>query len=967
MKLKDFEQELRSRIKGDVSFDEMTLGLYSTDASIYQIKPTAVVVPRDEADVCASVETAAKYNVSILPRGGGTSLNGQCVSAAMIIDFTKHINRIIELNVEERWVRVQPGIVLDELNAALAEDGLFFAPDPATSDRAAIGGMMGNNASGGRSIVYGITSDHVLEVKTLLSDGTVLEFKELSGEEYNRLAQAGNSRESQIYNGFKKIVEASRDEIEKRFPKVMRRVQGYNLDSFIDNDRWNLSKLMVGSEGTLGVFLEAKLHLEPVPKCRVLCAVHFAELLGAMRAIGAILKHKPSAVEIIDSVLVTRGRKNPVTAELCGFIEGEPEAILTVEFFGDTVQQAKQKSEALAADLKNQGIGYARPVITDPVEQDKVLGLRKNGLRLMLDVKSDRRPLAFIEDACVPIEVLPEYIDRILKFCRGRDVPVAMYGHASVGNIHVRPLLNPKDRKDIDNMKAIADFAFGLVCKYGGSWSGEHGDGRVRSPYLERFFGQQIYNALREVKKLFDPAGLMNPGVIIDPNPIDEDLRYGPEYETSAMPVEYHYRDVGSLAAAVEACSGIGTCRSKMEGTMCPSYRATLDEEHCTRGRANGLRLAMSGQLGPGAETGSRLFEVLELCLSCKSCKRECPSSVDITRLKSEFLQKYYDAHGVPLRERIIANSPLMARMIAGWKAPFVNFFQKTWLFRKVLEKLAGFDSRRRPPEYARLPFPKWFAKRSIQNGRPAKRVVLFDDTYMNYHQPNVGRAAVELLESCGYEVVLANAGCCQRPRISHGFLRQAKIKGERTLRNLDKYIQQGLKVVVCEPGCCSALTDDLPDLIEDEQLGGRIKENVMMIDEFLFREIEDGGLNCEFSSPFGKILIHGHCHQKALYGTGFMKQLLERVPSISVKEIDCGCCGMAGSFGYEKEHYELSMQIGEDRLFPAVRSCEPGTTVVACGFSCRHQIADGTGVKPLHWVETIRGNSGKDCRADKD
>jgi len=530
MKLKDFEQELRSRVKGDVYLDEMTLGLYSTDASIYQIKPTAVVVPRDEADVCACVETASKYNVNILPRGGGTSLNGQCVSAAMVIDFTKYMNEILELNVEERWVRVQPGIVLDELNAALAEQGLFFAPDPATGDRAAVGGMMGNNASGGRSIVYGITSDHVLEVKTLLSDGTVLEFKELSGEEYDHLARAGDSREAQIYDGFRKIIDTNRDEIEKRFPKVMRRVQGYNLDSFINGDRWNLAKLMVGSEGTLGVFLEAKLHLEPVPKYRVLCAVHFAELLGAIREIGAILKHEPSAVEIIDSVLISRGRGNPVTAELCGFIEGEPEAILTVEFIGDTAIEVKQKAEAVAADLKNQGIGFCWPVITDAVEQDKVLGLRKNGLRLMLDVKSDRRPLAFIEDACVPIEVLGEYIDRILKFCKGRDVPVAMYGHASVGNIHLRPLLNPKDRRDIENMKAIADFAFELVCKYGGSWSGEHGDGRVRSVYLERFFGQEIYNALRDVKRLFDPAGLMNPGVIIDPNPIDEDLRYTAEY-----------------------------------------------------------------------------------------------------------------------------------------------------------------------------------------------------------------------------------------------------------------------------------------------------------------------------------------------------------------------------------------------------------------------------------------------------
>lgn len=958
--LKNFEQELRNSIKGEVFFDEVTLGLYSTDASIYQIKPVAVVVSRDEADVVMAVKTAARHNVNILPRGGGTSLNGQCVSSAMVLDFHKYMNKILELNVEERWVRVQPGIVLDELNAVLAKDGLLFAPDPATSSRATIGGMMGNNSSGTKSIVYGITKDHALECKVLLSDGTILELNDLSTEEYDRRSQrgSGNKREKEIFSRFKKIIEANRDEIEKSYPKIMRRVQGYNLDSFINTDHWNLTSLMVGSEGTLGVFLESKLHLEPVPKHKALCTVHFAELLEAIRTVAPILKHSPSAVEIMDSNVITRGRKNLSVAPLCGFIQGDPAAILIVEFFGDTDEDAKQKAETLAADLKNQKRGYAWPVMTKPADQAKVWGVRKNALGLLLGIKGERRPLPFIEDPSVPIEVLPEYIDRILKFCKSRGVPVAMYAHASVGNIHVRPVLNLKNQKDIDNMKAIADFAFELVCKYGGSWDGEHGDGRALSPYLEKFFGPQVYNALREVKKLFDPAGLMNPGVIIDPNPMDQDLRYGTNYKTPADPTKYHYREDGSFAVAVEMCSGVGTCHQKMEGTMCPSYRVTLDEESSTRGRANALRLAMTGQLGPNAMTSERVFEVLELCLSCKSCKAECPSNVDITRLKSEFLQKYHDVHGIPLRERFIANSTITARIFSGWKAPIFNWFQKTWLFRKMLEIVVGFDSRRIAPSYASLPLPRWFAGRHRPNGQLNKKVVLFDDTYMNYHQTDVGISAVELLESCGYEVILANAGCCQRPRISHGFLREAKIKGEKTLRNLDKYIQQGLKVAVCEPGCCSALTDDLPDLIDDEQLGQRIKENVVMIDEFLAREIREGNLDCGFISPFEKVLIHGHCHQKSLFGTTAMKQLLDRVPEISVTEIDSGCCGMAGSFGYEKEHYQLSMQIGEERLFPAVRNREQGTVVVACGFSCRHQIADGTGVKALHWVETIRGTN---------
>ena len=954
-KLNNLERKLCSRIKGDVAFDDMTLGIYATDASIYQIKPIGLILPKDETDVAAVVQICAEHNVSILPRGGGTSLNGQCVGPSVIMDFTKYMDKVLELNVEQRWVRVQPGLVLDVLNASLLEHGLHFAPDPATSNRATIGGMIGNNSSGTRSIIYGITRDHVLESKVMLSDGTILELKGLPRQEYDD--HDGNAREAEIYSGFKKIVEANRDQIVERYPKVMRRVQGYNLDAFIDKDSWNLTELMVGSEGTLGVCLEAKLNIEPLPNSKVLCTVHFSDLLEAIRTVAPILEHKPSAVEIMDSDVVVRGRKNLSTAPLCGFIQGDPQAILVVEFYGDTPGQATQRAEALVADLQNQKLGYTWPIISEPSEQAKVWGVRKSGLGLMLGIKGDRKPLPFIEDACVPIEVLPEYIDSILNFCRGRGVPVAMYAHASVGTIHVRPVLNLKVQEDIDNLKAISRHAFGLVKKYGGAWSGEHGDGRVRSPYLEEYFGKQLYDALRQIKKLFDPAGLMNPGVIVDPNPIDQDLRYGIDYRTPSEPTMYHYREDGSFAAAVEMCTGVGACRQKLDGAMCPSYRATGDEEHSTRGRSNALRLAMTGQLGADAMTSRRLFEVMDLCLSCKSCKSECPSNVDLTRLKSEFLQKYHDTNGVPLREKIIANSASMASRMAGWKAPIVNWLQKTSLFRTILEKVAGFDRRRRAPEYARVPLDKWFARRPRTNGRLTRKVVLFDDTYMKYHQTDIGISAVELLESCGYEVVLANAGCCQRPRISHGFLREAKRLGERTLRNLDVYIQQGLKIAVCEPGCCSALTDDLPDLIDDEALGGRVKANVMMIDEFLLREIQEGRLDCQFTSKLKQILIHGHCHQKSLFGTTAMKEILQRVPGMTVSEMDSGCCGMAGSFGYEREHYDLSMQIGEDRLFPTIRNRQKEAAVVACGFSCRHQIADGTGANALHWVETLRGS----------
>ena len=954
---KQFIVELQERIKGDVSCDDVILGIYSTDASNYQIKPEILVLPKDEEDVITAVNLAAKYSVNILPRGGGTSLDGQAVNSSMIIDFSKYMNKIIEIDVEHRWVKVQPGLVLDELNAELAKNKLHFAPDPATSSRATIGGMIGNNSSGTKSIYYGITQNHVKETKVLLSDGTILNCEQLSPEKMQNLlnSENGNPKQVEILKRLKVIIDKNAKEIKNRYPKIMRRVQGYNLDAFIDNDNWNLSELIVGSEGTLGTVLEAKLNLEPLPKHKVLCCVHFAELLEAIRSVGPILNHKPSAVEILDSAVLSKARKNLSIAPLCGFIEGEPQAILIVEFFEDTSDAVEQKAINLAGDLKNKKFGYAWPVITESGDQAKVWAVRKNGLGLILGIKGDRKPVAFIEDAGIPIKNLPEYIDQVLRYCKGRDVPVVMYAHASVGLIHVRPVLNLKSQTDIDNMKAIAEFSFQLVKKYGGSISGEHGDGRNRSPFLEKFFGEQLYSAFREVKNLFDPAGIMNPGIIIDPNPMDQDLRYGIKYKTPDIKTEYFFRDDGSFAHAVEMCNGVGACRQNLAGTMCPSYRATRDEEHSTRGRANALRLAMTGQYGPEGLSKERLFQVMELCLSCKACKAECPSNVDMAKLKSEFLQQYFDTHKPGFREKLVAGSSRTAAGIAGWKAPAVNFIQKTALFRYLIDWILKIDKRRKLPDYTNRPFPKWFSSRNgLKNLN--RQVVLFDDTYMNYHEPQIGISAVELLESCGYNVILANAGCCQRPKISHGFLRDAKVAGKKTLQNLDRYIQKGLQIVVCEPGCASALTDDLPDLIDDQSLGDRIKNNVLMIDQFLAEKIKAGKSDQKFISPFEKILIHGHCHQKSLVGTTFMTEILDNISSVSVREIDSGCCGMAGSFGYEKEHYDLSMRVGEDRLFPAIRDREPETAVVACGFSCRHQIMDATGTKALHWVETLKG-----------
>jgi FAD/FMN-containing dehydrogenase/Fe-S oxidoreductase len=950
-----FEQVLRRAVRGEVYFDQATRGLYSTDASNYRIEPVGVFTPLDEDDVIAAINVARVHKVTVLPRGGGTSLGGQTVGQSLVIDFSKHMTRILELNVEEKWVRVQPGIVRDNLNAEMAKHGLLFAPDPATTSRANVGGMIGNNTAGTKSIVYGKTVDHLLEVKVMLPDGEILTFNELSAADYEEQA-AEENRRGDVLREVMRIVEENRDEVRSQYPRVMRNVMGYNLNEFTDTADWNIAKLICGSEGTLCTLLEAKIKLVDLPKHAIVCVVQFADLMETIRAVEPAVQHGPSAVEILDREIIELSTGNLTTAPLCDFFEGDPQAMLIVEFYGETQDDVERKVEGLITDLKEKGLGYAYPVRRDAAGMARVWQVRKSGLGLMLGMAGDAKPCPFIEDAAVPLNHLPDYIDRILKFCDSLGVKVAMYAHASVGLIHVRPILDLRKQKDIDNMKQIAQKSFDMVKEYGGSLCGEHGDGLVRSPFIEDFYGSKLYQAFKEVKQLFDPENLMNPGKIIDAEPMDHNLRYGTGYQPKAFRSEFHYLDDGSFGQAVEMCTGVGACRQSLAGTMCPSYRATRDEAHCTRGRANALRLAMAGDWGPDGMQSKELYDILDLCLSCKACKSECPSNVDVARLKSEFLQQYRDAQGVTRRDKLIAKSTKMARSNSGWKAPIVNWLQKTKLFRKVLEKFAGFDSRRMLPEFARENFQTWFDGRTDAKRNGEKRVVLFDDTYISFHEPHVGRSAVELLESCGYEVILARAGCCQRPRISNGFLRLAKLDGGETIRKLDAYIQQGLKIVVCEPSCASALVDDLPDLIGDRDLRNRLKENVKMIDIFLHEEVQAGRLNVKFKPVTEKVMVHGHCHQKALFGTTAMKGLYDQTEGLECEEIQAGCCGMAGSFGYEKEHYDLSMKIGEDRLFPAIRDRQAGNYIVACGFSCRHQIEAGTGVKPKHWVETLRG-----------
>ncbi|MBK8779464.1 MAG: FAD-binding protein [Saprospiraceae bacterium] len=944
---------LQSKIKGEILTDDYSLGMYSTDASVYQLMPLAIVLPMDEADVKAAVKFANDHHLKILPRGGGTSLAGQTVGEALIIDFSKYMNKIIEFNERERWVKVQPGLVRDVLNEEMAHYGLHYAPDPATSSRANVGGMVGNNSSGTKSILYGKTVDHILEAKVLLADGTEMILNEKTEAEYDHIANQP-SREGEIYKKFREAIHLHADEIKARFPKVMRRVGGYNLDEFVYTDRWNLAKLITGSEGTLAISLELKINLEPLPKFKSVVVVHFAELLEAIKAVEPMLPYRPSAVEILDRTVLHLSAENLTTKHLCHFIEGDPAAILIVEFYGDTQQSVIERPQDMIEELKRLGWGYAYPLFPGGKSYNDVWELRKKGFGLMLGLKGDKKALSFIEDAAVPIPVLPEYIDQVLKICAKHHTEVAMYAHASVGVIHVQPLLDLRDEQDIINLKNITDETFDLVVKYGGSWSGEHGDGLVRSAYNERFFGTTIYNVFREIKTWFDPQNIMNPGKIVDTQAIEQNLRYGTKYKDTAVKTAFHYRSENSFSESVHMCTGVGECRKILGGTMCPSFKATREEEHSTRGRANALRLAMSNQLDHEGLSSQRLHEVMDLCISCKACKSECPSNVDMAKMKSDVAQLYYDEHGISFRDRLIRDSSRMASRMSGSLAGIINLVQRTSLFKLILEKMVGFDRRKNLPEYAHQPFYKWFEKKANHFRSVDKKVVLFADTYLNFHEPNIGISALELLNSCGYEVILANVGCCQRPKISHGFLRDAKKEGMKTVDGLRKYLDQGLSIVVCEPSCASALNDDLPDLIDDEALALQLKNQVMMIDVFITKAIEAGHIEKSFESIAGNLLIHGHCHQKALYGTSSMKTVLEN-GKFSCSEIPSGCCGMAGSFGYEKEHFEVSQKIGEEILIPAVKSMKEGTTLVANGFSCRHQIEHFTRVKAKHWVEMIK------------
>jgi FAD/FMN-containing dehydrogenase/Fe-S oxidoreductase len=946
----DLERELRAVVEGEVRFDDYSRLLYSTDASMYQVEPIGVVMPRTADDVRAVLALANRYNVPVLPRGGGTSLAGQAVNHAVVLDFSKFMNRVLEVNEEELWCRVQPGLVQDELNGHVRPLGLLFGPDTSTSNRATIGGMCGNNSAGSHSIAYGKTLDHVLELRCLLADGAEVVLRDLTPAELEARCR-GNGLEGQVYREVRRIVGQHADEIRARYPTIMRRVSGYNLDELVKPAPFGLHRLAVGSEGTLVVVVEMKMRLVVRPPHTALDVVHYRTLEEALESSSDILTTDPYAVELTDKMILDLARANIEQRQRMGFVQGDPAAIMIVEYAGESEAEVRAKVEAFEALRARKGIGYHGHRAFEPAEQQSIWKLRKSGLGLLLGMKGDKKPIAFVEDTAVEPAKLPAFIARFREILGRHDAAAGYYGHCSVGCLHIRPLINLKDAAEIRKMQRIAEEITALVLEFGGALSGEHGDGRARSPFNEALYGPLLYDAFRQVKRAFDPKGLLNPGNIVDAPPMTEHLRYGAGYKTWEPATLLDFSAQGGFAAAVEMCNGIGVCRKKLEGTMCPSYMATLDEEHSTRGRANALRAVLSGRAPAADFTGRRLYEVLDLCLECKACKAECPANVDMAKLKYEFLAHYYRQHGLPLRNRIFGHIHRLARFGSAL-APLSNRLARSAPHRWLLERLAGIDGRRPLPAFARVSFERWFARHRPEGGGERGTVALFHDTFNTYQTPDVAIAATRFLEAAGYRVVLPERRCCGRPMISKGMLTEARDLAAWNVSRLVGLARQGWPIVGLEPSCLLTLRDEYVDLLRSEDARAVAGKSVLL-EEFLRAEFA-AGRKPAFAPAAGRAaLLHGHCHQKALVGTGPTVAVLEAA-GYQVSEVDAGCCGMAGSFGFEAEHYDLSLQIANRRLVPAVKAAGPDVAICAPGISCRQQIEHTTGRTPRHPAQLL-------------
>ncbi|HVL55467.1 MAG TPA: FAD-linked oxidase C-terminal domain-containing protein [Burkholderiaceae bacterium] len=1007
----DLAVRLRRELAGDVLFDPFSRGRYATDASIYQVEPIGVVVPRTEADVRVALDVARDLRVPVLPRGAGSSQCGQTVGEALVIDHSKWLNSIVAFDADARSVTVQPGVVLDQLNAFLKPHGLWFPVDVSTSAQATLGGMAGNNSCGSRSIAYGNMVHNVTGIDAVLADGTDAYFGTFArADGRGGDMSLSSQRVRDIVTRLHEIAERERDEIRRVWPTVLRRVGGYNLDIFepcserpyTDDGSLNLAHLLVGSEGTLAWTRQLKLKLAPLPAAKVLGVISFPTFYQSMALTQHIVKLGPTAVELVDRTMIDLARSNPeFRPTIDAALAGEPEAILLVEFAGDSRDEQLARLARLVELMADLGLPGAVVELTDDARQKALWDVRKAGLNIMMSMKGDGKPVSFIEDCAVPLEHLAEYTARLTEVFRRHGTRGTWYAHASVGTLHVRPILDMR-RGGADGgaakMRAIAEEAAAMVRQYKGAFSGEHGDGLVRSEWVAWQYGERIAAAFAEVKSLFDPDDRMNPGKIVRPSRMDDAtlFRFKPGYRVIPLRTALDWSDwdrhndpsvdppggdgngvaltppgtggdpTGGFAKAAEMCNNNGHCRKFDAGTMCPSYRATRDEQHLTRGRANTLRLALSGQLGEDALTSDAMYRTLELCVSCKGCKRECPTGVDIARMKIEFLHHYRRRHGLPLHDRLIAYLPRYAPWVSPI-APLANLRNRVRLLAWLGERWLGFSARRPLPRWSRRPFTAGAgttdAAAALQRDAPAaddRDVVLWADTFNDRFEPSVLRAAARVLRAGGYRVHVVRAAdgarrplCCGRTFLATGLVEDARAEAQRTLAALEPWLARGVPVIGLEPSCLLTMRDEYLVLGLGDA-ARRLAASALLLEEFLQREQAAGRVSLPLSPiPQRLALLHGHCHQKAFGAMSPAQAVLGWIPQLEVRPIDSSCCGMAGSFGYDASHYDVSMRMAEASLLPAVRQAGADTLIVADGTSCRHQIADGTRREALH-VATV-------------
>jgi FAD/FMN-containing dehydrogenase/Fe-S oxidoreductase len=966
--LMTLEDRLAREITGDVFFDPFNRGRYATDASFYQIMPLGVVVPRTMDEALRALSIARDAGRVVTPRGGGTSQCGQTVNEGIVIDLSKHLNRVISLDVENRSCVVEPGIVLDDLNRQLKKHGLWFPVDVSTASRATIGGMAGNNSCGGRSLRYGTMRDNTRAMDAALADGTVLHF----GEVPRDLARTNsNGAGIDLFRDMLALGEREATEIAEKFPKVQRRVGGYNLDALVPrNAANNLAHLLVGSEGTLAFTTQVELKLWPVIRNKVLGVCHFGSFYEAMDAAQHLVKLRPIAVELVDRTMLALGREIEMFKPIIGTaVRGDPDAVLIVEFAEEDEAENLRRLKQLGELMADRGFGWDQPKrkwggvveITEPVLQTGIADFRAAGLNVMMSMKQEGKPVSFVEDCAVPLPHLADYTERLNGIFAKHGTSGTMYAHASEGCLHVRPILNLKLEKDVKAMRAIAEETFAMVREYKGSHSGEHGDGLVRSEFHETMFGPRIIADFREVKHRFDPGNVLNPGKIVDPPRMDDRslFRYPPDYRVGELKTALDWSAYpgagGGFQGAVEMCNNNGACRKLEGGVMCPSYRATRNEKDVTRGRANTLRLAISGQLGPDALASDEMADTLKLCVSCKACRHECPTGVDMAKMKIEVLAARAARHGLSLRDRLVGYLPHYAALASRF-APLANWRNKSPLLRMLFEKVAGISARRALPAWRRDVFRSEAEAMGPADGR---EVVLFADTFNRAYERENLDAALRVLVAGGYRVHIpkpANGGrplCCGRTFLSAGLVDNARTELDRLVTTYAPFALRGVPIVGLEPSCLLTLRDELLSLRSDEAAKG-ISAQALLFEEFLVREAGAGRLRLPLGPVAGKALVHGHCHQKSFGAFKPVEQVLRLVPDLNVETIESSCCGMAGAFGYGADTYQASMDMAELSLLPAIRQADAATLIVADGTSCRHQIKDGAERNAIHVARVL-------------